>query len=747
MRSVRSWLRLAALRRVPPLRPVTIAAVGPSRHKSDDISRLFVPVPIQPSQSDDINSVGSELAGKLVKPAVLRILNKFYQRPKIRRISLENGLDTYLFHQAYVSFRRYCVETAHLPPDLHIIFSDILRDAGHTDDLIPYFLRHARTIFPHLECMDDLKKISDLREPANWYPEARAINRRIVFHMGPTNSGKTFHALQRFMAARSGVYCGPLKLLAAEVFEKCNGQGTSCDLVTGEERRLGRPDGLASEHVACTVEMTSVKTPYEVAVIDEIQLLRDPQRGWAWTRALLGVAAEEVHLCGEPAALELIQEMALCCGEEVEVRRYKRLSPLVCEDTALESTQNVRPGDCIVCFSKNDIYQVSREIERLGHECAVIYGGLPPGAKLAQARRFNDPDDPCKILVATDAIGMGLNLSIRRIIFHSLMKPTINEKGEKEIDVISCSQARQIAGRAGRHGTQWEEGTVTTMKSHDLPTLQRLLEEEPPPLEAAGLQPTADQIELYAYHLPNATLSNLMDIFVNLSTVDDSLYFMCQTDSFKFLADMIQHVPLPLRVRYVFCCSPIDRKIPFICNMFLKFARQYSRNEPITVDWLCSHVGWPFTTPATILDLVHLEHVFDVLDLYLWLSYRFMDLFPAADEVREMQAELDATIQEGVANIVQLLKNTEAGGASSSAAARVDDEDRYTASRRQQAYLQNNDDSDESARLGKLSKRLLSQGLLTHKMMEELHQEWEKNRQKSSPSTGGRGEGKSRKRR
>ena len=91
-------------------------------------------------------------------------------------------------------------------------------------------------------------------------------------------------------------------------------------------------------------------------------MLRDPQRGWAWTRALLGVAAEEVHLCGEPAALELVQEMALCCGEEVEVRRYKRLSPLTCEEAALESIQNVQPGDCIVCFSKNDIYQVSREI-------------------------------------------------------------------------------------------------------------------------------------------------------------------------------------------------------------------------------------------------------------------------------------------------------------------------------------------------------------------------------------------------
>ncbi|XP_037089380.1 LOW QUALITY PROTEIN: ATP-dependent RNA helicase SUV3 homolog, mitochondrial-like [Pollicipes pollicipes] len=729
MQCARAGWRLAAQLRPALLRHLPPAAATCARHKADDISRLFVPVPIAPG-SDDISAVGAELVGKLRKPEVLRILNKFYQRPKIRTVAAESGLDAYLFHQAYVSFRRYCVEAANLPPDLHIIFSDILRGAGHTDDLIPYFLRHARTIFPHLECMDDLKKISDLREPANWYPQARAINRRIVFHAGPTNSGKTFHALRRFVAAKSGVYCGPLKLLAAEVFEKCNDQGTHCDMVTGEERRLISPDGEPSAHVACTVEMTNVNHPYEVAVIDEIQMLRDPQRGWAWTRALLGVVAEEVHVCGEPAALELVQRMALCTGEELEVRRYRRLTPLRLEEAALGSLQNVQPGDCIVCFNKSDIYTISREIESLGHECAVIYGSLPPGAKLAQARRFNDPDDPCKILVATDAIGMGLNLSIRRIIFNTLIKPTINEKGEKEMDVISCSQAHQIAGRAGRHATKWDQGLVTTMKEKELGTLKRLLDEQPAELSAACIHPTAEQIELYGYHLPKATLSNLMDIFVSLSTVDDSLYFLCQTDDFKFLADMIQHVPLPLRARYLFCCSPIDRKIPFICNMFLKFARQYSRNEPITVDWLCANVGWPFTTPATILDMVHLEHVFDVLDIYLWLSCRFPDLFPAAAEVREMRSELDATIQEGVASIVRLLENTESGGGSS-AASRLGDEDRYTASRKQQAYLQSGDSSESSGRLGRLSQRLLAQGLLTHKMMEELHQEWEKSKQDS----------------
>lgn len=83
-------------------------------------------------------------------------------------------------------------------------------------------MAHARDVYPHLNCMDDLKKISDLRTPANWYPEARKKNRRIFFHAGPTNSGKTYNAMKRFLEAKSGVYCGPLKMLATEVFNKSN---------------------------------------------------------------------------------------------------------------------------------------------------------------------------------------------------------------------------------------------------------------------------------------------------------------------------------------------------------------------------------------------------------------------------------------------------------------------------------------------------------------------------------------------
>ncbi|XP_038045305.1 ATP-dependent RNA helicase SUPV3L1, mitochondrial-like [Patiria miniata] len=734
-----------------------------SRHYSDsdsntnngngekNISTLFIPVPVKTTFNPDDINIGEELGASLKdkKAELLKVLNSFYRRKEIQRLAAENGLDELLFHQAFVSFRKYIVEVESLEPDLHIILSDILVGAGHVDDIFPYFMRHARQVFPALDCMDDLRKISDLTDPAQWYPDARAVKRKIIFHAGPTNSGKTYHALERFCTAKSGVYCGPLKLLANEVHMKTNDKGIMCDLVTGEERRYANPEGIPASHVACTVEMTNVNQPYEVAIIDEIQMLRDPSRGWAWTRAFLGVAAEEIHLCGEEAAVKLVQQLAESTGDEMEVRRYKRLTSLKILDEPLGCLENVRPGDCIVAFNKNDLYSISRQLEAMGKECAVIYGSLPPGTKLGQARKFNDPDDPCKIMVATDAIGMGLNLSIKRVIFNSLIRPIINEKGEKEMDRLSTSQALQIAGRAGRFGTQFEEGEVTTFLASDLPMLKEILACSVDNIEAGGLHPTAEQIELFAYHLPEATLSNLIDIFVNLSKVDNN-YFVCNVDDFKFLADMIQHIPLHLRARYVFCCAPINKKHPFICTMFLKFARQYSRNEPMTYDWFCRQIGWPLSVPKNIRDLMHLEAVHDVMDLYLWMSYRFMDMFPDTAIVHGIQRELDDIIQEGVVNITKLIRATESRSPNGVASLPDDEIERKkrtgksadlknkskskASGTRNQAQSDGSSDEEtngdklDQGKLGsvsgRLSKELIKQGLLSEDVLDQLHREW-----------------------
>lgn len=611
---------------------------------------------IEPEQGT-YGSLGEEISGKKIdRQAMIVKLNEFYQLESIRDLAATHLIHDKLFAKAFISFRRYCYKSTGLPPELHVKFCDIIAGHSHISDLFPFFLSHARSAFPHLECHEELRKISNLTLPHNWYPDARAIQRKIIFHSGPTNSGKTYKALTRFLQAKSGVYCGPLKLLAVEIFQKANDNNTPCDLVTGEERRYANPDGKTkSTHVSCTVEMTQVHEPVEVAVIDEIQMVRDPSRGWAWTRALLGLPANEVHLCGEEAALDLIKKLLEPTGDVLEVKRYNRLTPLVIEEQPLLELKNVRSGDCIVCFSKETLYQVSMELEKLGHQVAVVYGTLPPGAKLAQCKKFNKQDE-CTVMVATDAIGMGLNLSIGRVIFHSLMKTNNDDKGNRFQEYISTSHCLQIAGRAGRFRTTHSTGYVTTFRAEDLRQLREIMGRGVPPIERAGLHPTAEQIELFAFHMPHLSLCNLVDLFISLCEFDAQAYFICDIETFKLLANTIQHINIPLRARYIFCCAPLNTKFPFLVAMFTKFVRQFSIGEPVDSEWLKRNISWPCQAPKNIEDLIQLENVFDVCELYLWLGYRFPDMFPEPENVRGLQSELDTIIYSGVSNIVKLLR-------------------------------------------------------------------------------------------
>ncbi|KFD59036.1 hypothetical protein M514_00199 [Trichuris suis] len=663
---------------------------------------VVMPVAVQSSSA--ANDVGADFGGELTKQGIAEVLGQFASRTIIRKLSAEYGLGGKFFQQAMASFRRFCQDSAVLPVDLHLTISDILQSSRHVDDLFPLFLKHARQVFPHLECLEELQKISDLRLPQHWYPEARSLQRRFIFHAGPTNSGKTHQALTCFMSAQTGVYCGPLKLLATEVYHRCNNAGVSCDLITGDERCYGNGHS-AGDHISCTVEMLDTRTHYHVAVIDEIQMLRDLQRGWAWTRALLGVHADEVHLCGEPAAVELVKELLQPIDENVDVRIYERMTPLEVMSEPIHSVSAVQPGDCIVAFNKNDVFRIAKQVEAEGHNVAMIYGSLPPGTKLAQAQKFNDPDDPCDVLVATDAIGMGLNLSIKRVIFNSLVKVSLNEAGDKELEPITTSQALQIAGRAGRYGTCHSHGQVTTIRAEDLSLLKSLLSRQPEPINKAGLFPTLEQIELFSYYLPKATLSNLLDIFVSLSALDEDHFFMCNIDDLKFLADMIEHVPLALRVRYLFCLAPISRKKPFVCGMFLRYARKFSRGEPLTAEWVQVTLGWPLSVPSKVSDLMHLEDVFDVLDAYLWLGYRFVDMFPDMAQIRAMQLELDVTIRESLEHMKML--------SSKVAETHYSADRRYIAKTHEQVGTQG----------ASVIESLIRQGLLTPKIVEDIRKE------------------------
>jgi len=136
-----------------------------------------------------------------------------------------------------------------------------------------------------------LSRTVDLSEPHLWYRDARKMTRKIICHVGSTNSGKTYNALNALMYAKTGIYCGPLRLLAWEVSEKLREKDIVCSLLTGQEKDLLE----GATHVSSTVEMVDLRRRYDVAVIDECQLMGDPSRGWAWTNAVLGVQAAEVR--------------------------------------------------------------------------------------------------------------------------------------------------------------------------------------------------------------------------------------------------------------------------------------------------------------------------------------------------------------------------------------------------------------------------------------------------------------------
>lgn len=177
---------------------------------------------------------------------------------------------------------------------------------------------------------------------------------------------------------------------------------------------------MEDEHgglMACTVEMLSPKFLYDVCVIDEIQMLGDPDRGDAWTAAVLGAQALELHLCGEESVIDLITSLAELCDDDLEVHRYERLSPLRIADQSLEGDlSRVKRGDCVVTFSRSNIYALKEVIEeRTGLDVGIAYGGLPPEIRESQARLFNQrvssgTGEGYDVLVGSDALGMGLNL-------------------------------------------------------------------------------------------------------------------------------------------------------------------------------------------------------------------------------------------------------------------------------------------------------------------------------------------------
>ena len=516
---------------------------------------------------------------------------------------------------------------------------------------------------------------SDLKKPEDWYPYARLVKRKIVYHGGPTNSGKTYKALQRLKNADSehggGLYCGPLRLLALEVYESLNKEGVYTNLVTGQEKR----EVPFSTHTSSTLEMVNLSNEYDVAVVDEIQMIADKQRGYAWTRALQGLRAREIHVCGGLEALDIVKSLVESMGDDFEVERYERLGALEIQQDSLRGDYSmIEPGDAIVAFSRADIFSIRRQVEKLTpYKCSVIYGQLPPETRSMQARLFNDETN--QVLVASDAIGMGLNLNIRRVVFHT----TIKRGGEGSVYFVDPSNVKQIAGRAGRLSSKWNKGFVTAWQETDLAYVRAVMQWDIPQISSAGVFPSIEQIELFSKQLETGReeeeseisgdadyaspdlkldsgtttgeavqreqtpevsvrnysemvrLSTILERFIELSQIDGR-YFLCESGDMAMTSNWLHSVPLTLSERFIFANAPVNTNDSLNMIMLYQFAATYSQRRPVALN-----VRLIRDKPKDVQELAQLCSKHNALDLYIWLAQRFPKYFVERDRCLEQK--------------------------------------------------------------------------------------------------------------
>lgn len=282
------------------------------------------------------------------------------------------------------------------------------------------------------------------------FPMARKINRHFVLHIGPTNSGKTYEAMQAFREAKTAIYLAPLRLLAYEVYEESNSLDCPCNMITGEEDIIVEN----ATHTACTIEMANFDVHYDVCVIDEAQLLSDEERGGAWTAAILGIQADIIHICSANSASEILLNLIAYCDDSYEIIQHERFVPLVLDENEFSFPLTVKKHDALIVFSKKNVLFVAAELQKNNWKVSIIYGALPYESRIKEVERFiNEETD---VIVSTDAIGMGMNLPIERIVFLETEK--FDGKVKRQ---LTEQEIKQIAGRAGRKGI-YEIGYYTS---------------------------------------------------------------------------------------------------------------------------------------------------------------------------------------------------------------------------------------------------------------------------------------------
>jgi ATP-dependent RNA helicase SUPV3L1/SUV3 len=471
------------------------------------------------------------------------------------------------------------------------------------------------------------------------YPVARRLNRQHHFYLGPTNSGKTYQALNALIAAPSGVYLAPLRLLAMEVRDKLMQAGIPCNLITGEERDLVE----GAKHCASTIEMMNPSIEVDVAVIDEIQMLQDRDRGCAWTAALVGAPARKVYVCGSNAVTEICIRTVESLQENFEVSYCERMTPLVLETDSfcgpfyskLKVRDQLQKGDAIIAFSRKDVLTLSARFRQWGFSVASIYGALSPEVRRHESKRFSE--GLAEVLVATDAIGMGLNLPIRRVIFASISKfDGVTNR------LLNTTEVRQIAGRAGRFGI-YDTGYVNVLEDHERFHVERMLSSDDTAfIRKMPLRIGLEQVLDAGKQLRTNRLTNCLEFLSEQPELPDGLYASANINAQLAQAHLIDlHTPdLALVDKFTFSCAPASVDTNFETEFFVRCLKSVAQN---TGQSLPHSPAWLVPGDSKRHNAKHLEEAEALsqnISLYAWLSYQYPTLFTEGKKIRVLRDKL-----------------------------------------------------------------------------------------------------------
>lgn len=455
------------------------------------------------------------------------------------------------------------------------------------------------------------------------YP-ARRLTRRWTALLGPTNSGKTHRSIEAMAAAEHGIYLSPLRLMALENQERIESMGVPCSLVTGEEEIIRE----GATHFCCTVEEFARfrHLHWDVVVVDEVQMVADPQRGWAWVDALVSAHTPQLMMTGPALIQPSLRTLCELCEDKMVVQRTKRLSPV---EVARHATtlQRLEPGSLLVAFSRKLVLELKGMLESAGKSVSVVYGALSPEVRREQARRFREGE--ADIMVATDAVGMGLNLPAHTLCFYT------DEKFDGiQNRQLKVQEVKQIGGRAGRFGHH-DSGEITALDPQTLKSIRRLFNSPDAPVDLSQFQvrPSIDHLAAISELMGEPSLLRAWLTF-NRNINYGEAFISVLPDELAEWIELIDDPKIPLWLRWTFACTPIR-------GGFDSPASQHAQR------WIKRVAeGHAIPMPKLLLgsDLASLESTLHVVETYLHLARSLPEHFPEHDDGEDARKLLNDAI-------------------------------------------------------------------------------------------------------